>query len=154
MGPILAAVVVSEVDDISRFPSAQKLCGYAGLCPTTSSSGGKTNNGRLMRACNKWLRWAFVEAAWVSVGCSPYFGNYYKRKRTMGKKANTAIIATARLMARICWQLLTEKRAYESFPPAQKLQGQPEEKPRASSGSIKENKDFAMPKDTFPSRSD
>ena len=65
MGPILAAVVVSEVDDISRFPSAQKLCGYAGLCPTTSSSGGKTNNGRLMRACNKWLRWAFVEAAWV-----------------------------------------------------------------------------------------
>ncbi|NBR48501.1 IS110 family transposase [bacterium] len=154
MGPILAAVVVSEVDDISRFPSAQKLCGYAGLCPTTSSSGGKTNNGRLMRACNKWLRWAFVEAAWVSVGCSPYFGNYYKRKRTMGKKANTAIIATARLMARICWQLLTEKRAYESFPPAQKLQGQPEEKPRASSCSIKENKDFAMPKDTFPSRSD
>jgi transposase len=102
MGPILAAVVVSEVDDISRFPSAQKLCGYAGLCPTTSSSGGKTNNGRLMRACNKWLRWAFVEAAWVSVGCSAYFGHYYKRKRALGKKANTAIIATARLMARIC----------------------------------------------------
>jgi hypothetical protein len=33
------------------------------------------------------------------VGCSPYFGDYYKRKRALGKKANTAIIATARLMA-------------------------------------------------------
>jgi hypothetical protein len=54
-----------------------------------------------MRACNKWLRWAFVEAAWVPVGCSAYFADYYKRKRALGKKANTAIIATARLMARI-----------------------------------------------------
>jgi hypothetical protein len=32
MGPILAVVVVSEIDNIGRFPSAQKLCGYAGLC--------------------------------------------------------------------------------------------------------------------------
>jgi Transposase IS116/IS110/IS902 family len=41
MGPILAAVVVTEIDGIERFPSAQKLCGYAGLCPSTSSSGGR-----------------------------------------------------------------------------------------------------------------
>ena len=59
-GRILAAVVVNEVDDIRRFQSAQKLCGYIGLCPTTTSSGGKTYHGKLMRACNKWLRWAFT----------------------------------------------------------------------------------------------
>jgi transposase len=56
MGPILAAVVVSEIDGIERFPSAQKLCGYAGLCPSTHSSGGKTFQGKLLRHCNKWLR--------------------------------------------------------------------------------------------------
>jgi transposase len=72
MGPILAAVVVSEIDGISRFNSAQKLCGYIGLCPSTSSSGGKTYNGKLMKHCNKWLRWAFVEAAWVAMGCDSY----------------------------------------------------------------------------------
>jgi transposase len=116
MGPILAAVVVNEIDGVERFASAQKLCGYAGLCPSTSSSGGKTHHGKLLRQCNKWLRWAFVEAAWVSVGCSPYFGDYYKTKRAYGKKANTAILATARRMARITWQLLTEKRNYENSP--------------------------------------
>jgi transposase len=58
----------------------------AGLCPSTSSSGGKTHQGRLMSRCNKWLRWAFVEAAWVAIGCSPYFGDHYKRKRALGKK--------------------------------------------------------------------
>jgi transposase len=53
MGPILASVVVSEIDDIERFHSAQKLCGYIGLCPSSSSSGGKTYNGKLMKHCNK-----------------------------------------------------------------------------------------------------
>jgi transposase len=124
MGPILAAVVVSEIDSIKRFGSAQKLCGYAGLCPSTSSSGGKTHQGRLMSRCNKWLRWAFVEAAWVSVGCSPYFGDHYKRKRALGKKANTAILSTARRMARITWQLLTEQRTFETLPPSQKPKDQ------------------------------
>ena len=64
----------------------------------------------------------------------------------MGKRANTAIIATARLMARICWQLLTEKRAYASFQPTQKRRDQPGEKPCASSGSVKEKKAYAMTK--------
>jgi transposase len=120
MGPILAAVALSEIDDITRFPSAQKLCGYAGLCPTTHSSGGKTHQGRLMPHCNKWLRWAFVEAAWVAIGCSPYFGSLYQQKRARGKKANTAILSIARRMARISFRLLTERRKYTNFPTNQK----------------------------------
>ena len=54
---------------------------------------------------------AFVEAAWVAIGCSAYFGDFYKRKRALGKKPSLAILATARLMARIAWQLLTQRRA-------------------------------------------
>ena len=42
---------------------ALQLCAYAGLIPTTSSSGDKTYHGRLVSGCNKWLRWALVEAA-------------------------------------------------------------------------------------------
>jgi transposase len=159
MGPILAAVVLSEIDTIGRFPSAQKLCGYAGLCPSTSSSGGKTFQGKLLPRCNKWLRWAFVEAAWVAVGCSPYFGDFYRRKRTLGKKANSAILATARLMARITWQLLTQGRDYASFPVDQKLRCRPVCGDLSPTGSAKEMKDFHKPKklisspQTFPSRS-
>jgi transposase len=160
MGPILAAVVVSEIDNISRFPSAQRLCGYAGLCPSTSSSGGKTFQGKLLPRCNKWLRWAFVEAAWVAVGCSPYFGDFYRRKRSLGKKANIAILATARLMARIAWQLLTQGRDYASFPVDQKLRCRPAGGGFSPAGPAKERKDFHKPKklisspQTFPSRSD
>jgi transposase len=159
MGPILAAVVVSEVDDIGRFASAQKLSGYAGLCPTTSSSGGSTHQGRLMRHCNKWLRWGFVEAAWVAVGCSPYFGDYYKKKRALGKKANTAILATARRMARIAWQLLTQGRDFDNRPVTPK---RPERRapvasaavpPFSERGAAAANKQQRTMKKNFPSRS-
>lgn len=157
VGPILAAVVLSEIDGIERFPSAQKLCGYAGLCPSTSSSGGHTVQGRLLSRCNKWLRWAFVEAAWVAVGCSPYFGDYYRRKRSLGKKANTAILATARLMARVTWQLLTQGRDYTTFPLNQKIRRQPVENRNGSTGLAEEMKAEDMtavsPRKTFPSRS-
>jgi len=146
MGLILAAVVISEIDDIARFPSAQKLCGYAGLCPSTTSSGGRTYQGRLLRRCNKWLRWAFVEAAWVSVGCSAYFGDFYKAKRALGKKANSAILSTARRMARITWQLLTEGRTYTNLPVTQKLLRQPERGHRLPTGLAKEIEGSARPK--------
>ena len=138
MGPILAAVVVNEIDDVSRFHSAQKLCGYAGLCPSTSSSGGKTYNGKLMKHCNKWLRWAFVEAAWVAMSCNSYFGDIYQKKRALGKKANTAILCVARRMARIIWQLLTQGRDYTTTPPPPPIQGRAAPGAKAPTEAVKD----------------
>lgn len=113
VGPTLAAVLAAEIDQIERFPSAEKLCAYAGVVPTTHSSGGKVHHGRLLPYCNKWLRWALIEASWVAIGCSPYFGALYRQQRARGKKANTAITIVARRMCRILFQLLSEKRTFE-----------------------------------------
>jgi Transposase IS116/IS110/IS902 family len=129
------------------------------LCPSTSSSGGKTFQGKLLPHCNKWLRWAFVEAAWVAIGCSVYFGDFYKRKRALGKKPNTAILATARLMARITWQLLTQERDYTSVAQTQYLRSQPAQGTPSAVGLAKEvqigfRRSLPFPqKKTFPSRS-
>ncbi len=117
IGPTLAAVLAAEIDQIERFPNADKLCGYAGVVPSTHASGGKVHHGRLLSSCNKWLRWALVEASWVAIGCSPYFGALYRAQRARGKKANTAIMIVARRMCRIVWQLLHEARAFEKRPP-------------------------------------
>ena len=116
VGPTLAAVIGSEIDRIGRFPSAEKLCSYAGVVPTTHSSGGKTFHGKLLPFCNKWLRWALTEASWVAIGCSPYFGSLYKHHRARGKKANTAITIVARRMCRIVWHMLHEQRNFEKRP--------------------------------------
>lgn len=124
-GPTLAAVAVCEIDGIERFTGYKKLLGYAGLVPTTSSSGGKTYHGKMMRACNKWLKWAFIEAAWVAVGCNAYFGGIYRAAKSRGKKPNTAITIVASRMAQIAYRLLTEQRKFEPFPPHVKNPGCP-----------------------------
>jgi transposase len=118
IGAILAAVIAAEIDSIERFADSSHLCAYAGLVPTTHASGGHVYNGRMLQFCDKWLRWAFIEAAWVSVGCSPYFGNLYRRHRLRGKKANTAITIVARRICQIAWTLLKEDRDFTSQPPS------------------------------------
>jgi len=117
IGPILGAMILSETDGVSRFPTAKKLLGYAGLAPTVSSSGGKTYHGRMIRSCNKWLKWSFVEAAWVAVGCDAYFGGLYRNARARGKGANTAITIVASRMATIVYHLLKERREFTPFSP-------------------------------------
>jgi len=104
-----------EIDNISRFSAAPKLAAYAGLVPSTYASGGKVFHGHLLHMSNKWLRWAFVEAAWVAMRTSPYCRAYFEsRKRHKGP--HVAIIALARRLSEIVWHILNEERAYEERP--------------------------------------
>jgi transposase len=115
IGPILALVVALEIEDIERFGTSGKLVAYAGLAPTTYASGGKVFHGKLLPWCNKWLRWAFVEAAWIAVRQSPYCRYYFEsRKRRLG--AHSAAIALARRLAEIIWHIWKAQRDYEERP--------------------------------------
>jgi transposase len=124
-GVILSSMVADEIDGVGRFRTSAKLVCYSGLCPTTSSSGGKTHHGRMLRECNKWLKWAFIEAAWVSVGCDPYFGGIYRRSRARGKGANVSITIVARRMCTIAHAILSEQRPYQKKAAVLKRQSSP-----------------------------
>jgi len=135
------------------------LCGPV---PTTSSSGGKTYNGKLFKHCNKWLRWAFIEAAWIAIRVDGSLGALYQRKRGAGKKPALAIVCVARRLARITWQLLTQKRDFATRTPAKKTktsllnQGRPPRKqvrPRGGFHWPHPQKWPTEAKPTFPSRS-
>ncbi len=115
VGPIIASVIALEIDGIERFTDADRLCSYAGVVPSTYSSGGHTRHGHMLVCANHWLKWALIEAAWVAVGCDPYFGGLYRRQRARGKKATTAITIVARRMCRIIWCLLKEQRCYQHY---------------------------------------
>jgi transposase len=112
LGKVLAALVAMEIDDIRRFAEPGKLCCYAGLVPSTYASGGKVRHGRLLPNCNRWLRWAYVEAAWIAQRTSPYCHNYFERVK-MRKGANSAATALARRLCEITWHCLNDSRPYE-----------------------------------------
>ena len=62
LGPVLAAVAVAEIGDISRFPSPGQLCSWAGLTPRHRESDLKVTRGHITKQGSPILRWAMVEA--------------------------------------------------------------------------------------------
>lgn len=66
-GLILAATVALEIGDIQRFGSCEHLASYAGTTPRVHSSGDKTRYGRLRADVNRYLKWAYIEAANIIV---------------------------------------------------------------------------------------
>jgi transposase len=56
-------VIALEIGSIGRFAGAEKLASYAGKVPRVNSSGGKTHYGKVRPDVNRYLKWAFTEAA-------------------------------------------------------------------------------------------
>jgi len=63
VGFILAVVILLEVGEVSRFPAASRLASYAGTTPRVNAAGDIVRYGRLRADVNRYLKWAFLEAA-------------------------------------------------------------------------------------------
>ena len=62
IGPILAAVFVAEIGDVTRFPTAGALCCWAGLTPRHYESDKTVHRGHISKEGDTLVRWAAVEA--------------------------------------------------------------------------------------------
>lgn len=110
--------IMAEIGDISRFASAKKLQGYAGLVPSTYASGERLVHGKITKQGSRWLRWTMVEIAQRQLLCKrrPGFGWYYQRVRQR-KGSGAAACATARKLLAVVWRLLKDNRPFEIVPP-------------------------------------
>jgi transposase len=62
IGPVLAAVLVAEIGDITRFCCPARLCSWAGLTPRHRESDTKVRRGHITKQGSPLVRWALVEA--------------------------------------------------------------------------------------------
>jgi transposase len=62
IGPVLAAVIVAEIGDATRFRSAARLCSWAGLTPRHRESDTTVTRGHVTKQGSRMLRWALIEA--------------------------------------------------------------------------------------------
>ena len=58
---------MSEIDDISRFDSKEKLAAYAGLVPRQDQSGSRDMRGHISRHGPSMLRFIMVNAAHIVI---------------------------------------------------------------------------------------
>jgi transposase len=113
IGYYSALLIMSEIGDINRFPDSHHLCSYAGLTPSTHSSGGTTYHGAITRAGSEYLRWILTECTKTHVRTqkeSDLTRFYLELAKRRGK--SKAIVASASKLLRIAFWVLKEKRPY------------------------------------------
>ncbi len=106
-----AALVISEIIDIHRFATFNRLCAYAGLSPRTHQSGNRTFHGALNTNRRKHLQWILLETTFHFIRADQ---NRKQRFIALAKKKgyNTAKVRFAREMLKIIYHVLKEQRPY------------------------------------------
>lgn len=119
IGPVTAATILSEIGDIQRFATLEKLVGYTGIDARVYQSGQFTGSEMHMsKRGSPYLRRAVWLAANIARQHDPELCAYYERKRAEGKHHNTVIGALCRkLLARV-FVVLKEQRPYQVRPPS------------------------------------
>ncbi len=105
-------LILSEIGDIDRFPSAGNLSSYAGLVPSVYSSGGRTRTGRITKTGSTYLRWILVENSHHAIRGSYRFESLYRRVSHRSGK-NSAKVAVARKMLCCIYHMLKENEPFK-----------------------------------------
>jgi transposase len=117
VGVVTAAVVIAEVWDVDRFPSADRLCSWAGLTPSERSSDAHTRRGHVSKQGSRWLRWVMVEVA-ARPDVDPHYRTFYDRiAARRGRKI--ARVALARRVLTLCYYALRDEGGCRAFPLAE-----------------------------------
>jgi transposase len=115
IGARTGARILTEIGDVTRFPTPGHLAAYAGLAPVTKQSGRSINGEHRSRRGNHRLK----NALWLSSFCSLHHDpcrDYYARKRSEGKKHNAAVLCLARRRCDLIHKMLSTGLSYGELP--------------------------------------
>lgn len=112
IGRILATIILLETGPIDRFAAVGNFASYARCVDSQHTSNGKKKGEGNTKNGNKYLSWAFVEAANFALRFCPEAKRFYERKKA---KTNTvvAIKALAHKLARACFHILKESKPFD-----------------------------------------
>jgi transposase len=92
--PLLAAVFVAEIGDVTRFSSPQRLASWAGLTPKHRESDTKVQRLKISKQGSRHVRWAAVDAVSKNHGGGKIKADYRRISERRGR--NIGRVAAAR----------------------------------------------------------
>lgn len=111
IGKILALTIMYETGDIRRFKDVGNYVSYCRCVASKRISNGKSKGEGNRKNGNKYLSWAYVEAANYAIRLYPYVRRYYQRKSA---KTNNivAIKAVSHKLARASYYVIREQEVF------------------------------------------
>lgn len=114
IGLVLARCILMETGPVSRFRRAGNYASYCRAVSTGHTSNDKKKGEGNGKCGNRYLAWAFVEAANMAVRYSPEINAWFQRKmaRSGGKRV-IAVKELANKMAKACYFMLRDKTEFD-----------------------------------------
>ena len=112
VGPILALTIALETGDIRRFPSVGNYVSYCRCVSSQRISNDKKKGQNNRKNGNKYLAWAFLEAANFALRHSPAAKRFYQRKLASTNKT-VALKALAHKLARAAFFILRDRVKFD-----------------------------------------
>ena len=112
IGEILGLTILLETGDIGRFERVGNYVSYCRCVDSKRISNGKQKGKGNRKNGNKYLAWAFLEAANFAVRFEPRIRRYYQRKRARSN-AIVAIKTVAHKLARACYFILRDGKSFD-----------------------------------------
>ena len=113
LGFRMAAMILAEVGDFTRFDSPDKLLAYAGMSPSTYQSGQLKNcYPHMEKRGSRYLRYALYNAAKYVCHWDPTFADYLAKKRAEGKHYNVALSHAAKKLVRLIFAMEKSRKPY------------------------------------------
>jgi len=111
IGEILALTIMLETGDIGRFASVGNYASYCRCVGSEKMSNGKKKGKGNTKNGNKYLAWAYVEAANFAIRPNSRIKSYYQRKKAKSKTV-IAIKAVAHKLCRACYYIMRDQVAF------------------------------------------
>jgi transposase len=113
IGRILAMTIMLEVGDIGRFKTAGNYSSYCRCVKAQSTSNGKKKGNNNRKNGNRYLSWAYVEAANHNKRSCPRARKFVERK-TAEKNYTVAIKALANKLSKASYFIMRDQKTYDS----------------------------------------
>ena len=112
IGEILTLTIMLEVGHIDRFPTVGDYSSYCRLVKSTRSSNGKVTGHGNRKSGNKYLCWAYIEAAQFARRFHDTVRSYYERKMAQTNRI-VAIKAVSNKLARASYFVMRDRVDYD-----------------------------------------
>ena len=112
IGKVLALTILLETGEIGRFPRVGNYASYCRLVESRWISNAKRKGAGNVKCGNKYLAWAYMEAAHFAIRYEPRAKRYYARKKAR-TNAMLAKKAVAHKLARACYYVLRDGTPFD-----------------------------------------
>ena len=116
IGPVYAAGIIAEIDDIHYFRNDDHLASYCGLRWKKNDSGNKrSDHTKQPNTCNTYLRYYIVEATGSILRYNDEYSSYYHRKKSEVKvnSHKRALVLTSRKFVRLVYGMLRDNKLFD-----------------------------------------